>query len=119
MRPEPTPPEQKLWYALRRRQVDGLKFRRQVPVGPFIADFYCPPARLVVEVDGATHSDSATDESRDAWMHAQGLRVLRVWNNDVMGNLEGVLAIIRAAAREPLPPTLVCFAAQARKGRGS
>jgi len=104
MRREPTPPEQKLWFVLRRCQLDGLKFRRQVPIGPFIADFYCPPARLVVEVDGAAHSDSTTDATRDAWMLDQGLRVLRVWNNDVMGNLEGVLAVIRHAAREPLPP---------------
>ena len=104
MRREPTPPEQKLWFVLRRCQLDGLKFRRQVPIGPFIADFYCPPARLVVEVDGAAHSDSTTDATRDAWMLDQGLRVLRVWNNDVMGNLEGVLAVIRDAAREPLSP---------------
>ena len=90
-----------------------------MPIGPFIADFYCPRARLVVELDGATHSDSHTDASRDAWMRAQGLRVLHIWNNGVMGNLDRVLAIIREAGREPLPPTSVCFAAQARKGRGS
>jgi very-short-patch-repair endonuclease len=112
MRRQPTPSERKLWFALRNWQVDGLKFRRQVLIGPYIADFFCPAARLVIEVDGATHAGSETDPRRDQWMRAQGLRVLRVWNNEVMGNLEGVLEIIRAAAREPLPP------APSRKGRG-
>ena len=78
-----------------------LQFRRQAPIGPYIADFFCPAARLVVEIDGATHTDSVADAARDRWMHAQGLVVLRFWGDDVAGNLEGVLERIRelAAAR--------------------
>ncbi|MDQ2804354.1 MAG: endonuclease domain-containing protein [Pseudomonadota bacterium] len=112
MRRQPTSAEQTLWRALRNWQIDGLKFRRQVPIGPYIADFYCPRARLVVEVDGATHADPLTDAARNEWMRVRGLRVLRLWNNDVMGNLAGVLATILSAARQTLPP------APSRKGRG-
>ena len=101
MRRDPTRGEARLWRALRTRQIDGLKFRRQVPIGPFIADFFCPAMRLVVEIDGATHTDSVADAARDRWMHAQGLVVLRFWGDDVADNLGGVLARIRelAAAR--------------------
>ncbi|MBV9755441.1 MAG: endonuclease domain-containing protein [Alphaproteobacteria bacterium] len=114
MRREPTPAERKLWSALRNWQVDGLKFRRQVPIGPYIADFFCPTARLIVEVDGDTHGKPNHDLRRDRWMHAQGLRVLRVWNNEVLSTLDGVLQHIRDAVRTaPLPPT------PSRKGRGS
>ena len=78
-----------------------LQFRRQAPIGPYIADFFCPAARLVVEIDGATHTDSVADAARDRWMHAQGLVVLRFRGDEVAGNLEGVLERIRelAAAR--------------------
>ena len=104
MRRQPTPPEQRLWNALRRRALDGHLFRRQAPVGPFILDFYCPACAIVVEVDGATHADPATDRNRDAWLHAHGIRVLRFWNNDVMANLPGVLEVIGAALRSGPSP---------------
>jgi very-short-patch-repair endonuclease len=97
MRRDATPPEHRLWQALRREAL-GLKWRRRQPIGRYIVDFYCSSARLVVEVDGATHADPAADAARDAWLAAQGLRVLRFWNNEVMGNPEGVLAAIFAAA---------------------
>ncbi len=116
MRRYPTPQENALWLALRNRQLGGVKFRRQVAMGGYIADFYCPAARLVVEVDGATHADSAADSRRDAWMRGQGLRVLRVWNNDVSSNLSGVLEQIRLTASPP--PGFVRFAAEAHNGRG-
>ena len=103
LRRHATPAERALWQALRNWQLGGIRFRRQVPIGPYIADFFCPPAHLVVEVDGATHADSRTDPARDRWMAAQGLRVLRVWNNDVLGNMEGVLAVIREAAGPGMP----------------
>ncbi len=74
---------------------------------------------MAIEIDGGTHVESQTDLVRDAWFARQGIRVLRFWNNEVLGNLEGVLLAIQAAAREPLPPALVRFAAQASKGRGS
>jgi very-short-patch-repair endonuclease len=111
MRHAPTPAEHKLWQALRKRQTGGIKFRRQVPLGPFIADFYCSTARLVVEVDGISHVDSRTDARRDAWMNSQGIDLFRISNHDVLSNLEGVVVAIQQRAAPPPPP--------AHKGRGS
>ena len=118
MRREPTAAETLLRLGLRNHQVGGLTpgldpgVRRQAPIGPFIADFFCASARLVVEVDGITHAESSTDAGRDAWMRKQGLRVLRFWHDDVMTNLEGVVGTIRVVACDPLP------LAPSRKGRG-
>jgi very-short-patch-repair endonuclease len=106
MRRFPTPMESLLWHALRDRQLGGLKFRRQIVMGHYIADFYCASARLVVELDGITHVESDRDQRRDAWMQSQGVRVLRFWNNEVMGNLSGVLECILEAAARPLPRPL-------------
>jgi very-short-patch-repair endonuclease len=103
MRRTATPAERKLWQALRRHQFAGLKFRRQMPLGPFIADFYCPGARLVVEVDGISHIDSPNDAIRDKWMTEQGIRAFRISNFDVLSNLEGVLLAIQQAL-QPTPP---------------
>ena len=97
MRREPTPPEWRLWQALRREALHGLKFRRQQPIGRYIVDFYCSSANMVVEVDGATHAVGGSDAVRDAWLQTRGIRVFRIWNNEVMGNLEGVLSAIFAA----------------------
>ena len=113
MRGQPTRAERVLWHSLRACQLEGLRFRRQAPLGPFIADFFCPSIRLVVEVDGVTHTDPDLDRERDKWMQSQGIRVLRFWGEEVVTNLEGVLQVILAAAGEPLPP------APSRKGRGS
>ena len=86
-----TPAERKLWSVLRARQVGGLKFRRQVWLGPFIADFLCAEARLVVEVDGDTHAaQPGYDRSRTAWLEREGFRVIRFANRDVMTNIAGV-----------------------------
>ena len=93
-----TPAELVLWRALRAGQLANLKFRRHVPIGPFIADFLCISARLIVQVDGASHADPRLDAARGRWMQARGYRILRLWNNEVMGNLAGVLAIIRETA---------------------
>jgi very-short-patch-repair endonuclease len=103
MRRTATPAERRLWQALRKHQLGGLKFRRQVPLGPFIADFYCPAVRLVVEVDGVSHIGSPNDENRDAWMSEQGIGVLRLSSLDVFRNLEGVLIAMQRAA-QPTPP---------------
>jgi very-short-patch-repair endonuclease len=86
--------ERKLWYALRDRRFAGFKFRRQVPVGPFIADFVCFEQRLVIEVDGGQHADSSQDRRRDRWFAANDFRVLRFWNNEVLSNLEGVMTAL-------------------------
>jgi BirA family biotin operon repressor/biotin-[acetyl-CoA-carboxylase] ligase len=103
MRQQPTPAERMLWQALQLKQI-GRKWRRQAPIGPYIVDFYCADLRLVVEVDGATHADSDRDNLRDAWLRAQGFTILQLWNNDVLGNLPGVLQRIAAyPSSNPLP----------------
>ena len=98
LRRDATGPERLLWQRLRAGQLYGLKFRRQVPIGRCIVDFFCPVGRLVVEIDGVTHVGAERDVVRDAWLEGEGYRVLRVWNNEVMGNLEGVLDLIRQVA---------------------
>ena len=103
MRRIATPPEQKLWRALRNRGLGNLKFRRQVPFGPFILDFFCEDTRLVVEIDGATHATPNHDADRNAWLTAHGCTIIRFWNNDVMANLDGVLHAILAASPSPSP----------------
>ncbi len=92
-----TDAERKLWYALRDRRFQDFKFRRQVPLGRFIADFVCFEARLVIEVDGGQHADSLRDQYRDRWFAANRFRVLRFWNNDVLSNLEGVMTVLAEA----------------------
>jgi very-short-patch-repair endonuclease len=88
--------ERKLWFALMDRRFEAFKFRRQVPVGPYIADFLCFKSRLIVEVDGGQHSDSRRDLERDAWLAQNAFRVVRFWNNDALQNLEGVLTQLAA-----------------------
>jgi very-short-patch-repair endonuclease len=99
MRKNPTEPEKRLWRALSNGQLGGHKFRRQAVVGPYIADFLCPQKALVVEVDGDTH-DGENDARRDQALADYGLRVLRVTNPDVMGNLAGVLQHILAVLEQ-------------------
>ncbi len=96
MRRNPTEPEKRLWCLLSNSKLDGFKFRRQAVIGPHIADFLCPAAKLVVEVDGDTHEPEA-DRRRDAALAGHGLRVLHVGNGDVMTNIEGVAEAIRTA----------------------
>ncbi len=96
--------EQRLWHSLRGKQLGGCRFRRQVVMGTYIADFVCLERRLVVEVDGGQHQSAAQyDSRRDAYMESQEYRVLRFWNNEVLGNLVGVLERILAALVSPLP----------------
>ncbi|WP_322963367.1 endonuclease domain-containing protein [Sphingomonas fuzhouensis] len=105
MRLNPTDAERRLWRALSRRQVAGVRFNRQVPVGPYIADFAARSEKLIVEVDGGQHDERATyDEARTRYLEAQGRRVIRFWNNDVLRNLEGVVQPIeQALADRPSP----------------
>ncbi|HET6619101.1 MAG TPA: endonuclease domain-containing protein [Dongiaceae bacterium] len=91
-----TDAERKLWHYLRQRQLGGFHFRKQCPIGPFIADFACLKAKLIVEVDGGQHADNASDQARDARFAAHGYRTLRFWNNDVLQNVEGVFLTITA-----------------------
>jgi very-short-patch-repair endonuclease len=118
MRRAPTPAERKLWQALRKKQADGMKFRRQMPLGPFIADFYCPAARLVVEVDGISHIDSHSDERRDAWMKSQGIHVFRTSNHEVLSNLEGVVLAIQQSTHRTPPPNLGPLRGPSPQGEG-
>jgi len=111
LRRNATDAERIMWQLLRDRRLAGVKFRRQVPIGPFIADFVSVEHRLVVELDGGQHAESAGDVRRDRFLLADGWRVVRFWNNEVMGNREGVLlAICDALAltpnARPLTPTL-------------
>ena len=98
--------EQKLWQSLRRKQINGLRFRRQFPLGSYFADFVCLPARLVIEVDGSQHGEAkqAThDTRRTIWLERNGFRVLRFWADQVMTDLPSILNGIEIALRKPLP----------------
>ena len=97
-----TDTERLLWRHLRAKQIEGLKFRRQEPIGKYIVDFACHEKRIVIEVDGGQHSiDEARDKERDEWLKEQGYRVLRFWNNEVLTNTEGVLEVIRSMLLSP------------------
>ncbi|WP_024279563.1 endonuclease domain-containing protein [Xanthobacter sp. 126] len=99
-----TDAERKLWQVLRDRRLEGAKFRRQMPVGPYVADFLTFQHRLVVEADGGQHAESARDAVRDAYLAANGFRVLRFWNNDILLRTESVLeAIYQGLRATPLP----------------
>ncbi|MFZ5477316.1 MAG: endonuclease domain-containing protein [Myxococcota bacterium] len=93
LRRDQTVAEALLWARLRDRRLVGHRFRRQHPVGRYVLDFYCPEARLCVEVDGSQHG-GPDDAERDAWLQGQGIRVLRVWNDDVMVRMDQVLEAI-------------------------
>ncbi|GAA0550618.1 very-short-patch-repair endonuclease [Rhizomicrobium palustre] len=89
--------ERKLWQELRSRRFHAFKFRRQQPIGPYIADFVCFDAKLIVELDGGQHglaTNEAYDAARTAWLEQEGFRVLRFWNSDVIENFESVLGEI-------------------------
>jgi very-short-patch-repair endonuclease len=97
LRSKPTDAERLLWRAIRQSQLNGYKFTRQFPIGPFIVDFCCRYERLVVEIDGGGHDTQRPyDVSRTEWLARAGYTVLRFWNNEVLGNLEGVIAAISA-----------------------
>ena len=89
--------ERKLWHKLRDRRLGGYKFVRQLPVGPFVADFGCRESKLLIEVDGSQHAESRSDEERDRFLLANGYRVLRFWNAEVVTNMDGVCETILAA----------------------
>ena len=88
--------ERLLWKKLKSKQFEGLKFRRQQPIGKYIVDFVCLEKRLIIEADGGQHAeDSAKDQQRDEWLKGEGFRVLRFWNNEILGNIEGVMESVR------------------------
>jgi len=105
LRGDMTDAEKLLWSKLRRNQLDSHYFRRQMPVGSFIADFCCAKAMLIVEVDGGQHAENQRDARRTEWLEQQGYRVVRFWNNEILGNIEGVVSMIRAALASGAPPS--------------
>jgi BirA family biotin operon repressor/biotin-[acetyl-CoA-carboxylase] ligase len=95
--------ERLVWSRLR-YQALGVKFRRQHPIGPYLADFACVPKRIVVELDGSQHRGSVYDRARDAYMRERGWTVLRFWAWDVVSNLEGTINAIADAVAAPTSP---------------
>ena len=99
MRTDATKAEHVLWQAVRGKQLEGLKFKRQVPIGGHIVDFVCFEERLIVELDGAQHSESSTDPLRDRFFEGQGFRTIRFWNHEVEQDIDGVCQTIPAEVR--------------------
>ncbi|MFZ5448375.1 MAG: endonuclease domain-containing protein [Thermodesulfobacteriota bacterium] len=110
LRKKATDAENRLWFHLKGKQIEGVKFRRQEPIGKYIVDFAAFEKRLVIEIDGGQHAEEEKDNDvqRDAWLNGQGFKVLRFWNNEVLQNLEGVLETIRlnCLSHPPLTPPI-------------
>nr|WP_084062706.1 DUF559 domain-containing protein [Arenimonas malthae] len=122
LRQSMTEAERRLWYHLRAHRFGGHKFRRQVPVGPYIVDFLHHGAGLVVEADGGQHNGPAGDGERDAWLQRHGYRVLRFWNHEILQNTQVVLEVIWNAlgarlSPEPSPPAPLPQAGEGSKAR--
>ena len=94
LRKSMTDSERRLWYRLRAHRFDGYKFKRQVPIGPYVVDFACLNHGVIVELDGGQHSENAKDVVRDEYLKTNGFRVLRFWNNDVLKNTTAVLEAV-------------------------
>jgi very-short-patch-repair endonuclease len=106
LRNAPTEAEQLLWRHLRGKSMAGIKFRRQYPIGPFIADFACIELKLVIEADGGQHLDCEYDVRRDAYLRSRGYRVLRYWNDQILAETAAVLEdIYRWVERGRLSPS--------------
>ena len=112
LRNQPTEAEHRLWQYLRRRQLDGCRFRRQHPFGDYILDFVCLERKLVVELDGGQHADNVSyDARRTQFLEIAGFSMVRFWNNDVFDNIAGVVDVIldsliprEATPSPPNPP---------------
>jgi len=100
LRADQTDAETVLWNRIRNRRVDGNKFVRQEPIIGYICDFVCRERKIIIEVDGGQHNESARDAIRDERLGQKGYKVLRFWNNDVLGNIEGVLTVIQTELQE-------------------
>ena len=102
-----------LWRHLRAKQLEGFKFRRQQPIGNYIADFVCFEKQIAIEVDGGQHVlEKDKDKEREKWLKGQGFKILRFWNNEVLMNIEGVIEVIRENCLGHPPPT------PSHRGRG-
>ena len=120
LRRQETNAEQRLWRELRSRQVDGWKFKRQVPHGRYVLDFFCADAALVIEVDGVQHLEgrAAYDAERTTYLEHEGLRVLRLRNSDVLDNMDGTLETIYLALGQRPAPSPGAARRPLPKGRG-
>jgi len=116
LRQNSTPAERRLWKYLHDRRLSGFKFVRQEPIGPYVVDFLCREKRLIIEVDGGQHAESKRDAARDQWLVDHRYRVLRFWNNDVLGNIEAVWEMIFAAACAEAPPHPIPLPACGERG---
>ena len=118
LRGDLTDAERALWAILRARQFEHAKFRRQQPIGPFIVDFVCQQHRLIIEADGGQHAVDK-DASRTAFLERLCYRVLRVWNNDIMTNLDGVAQLIATALATPHPAQAAPESPSPSRGEGN
>ena len=118
MRQNPTEAERRLWSILRAKRLGGYKFKRQQPIGRYIADFVNFEHRLIVEADGSQHAESSDDQRRDAWLRSQGFTVLRFWNNDILARSELVSGAIWNALQLAPPLPAASRLSLSRKGRG-
>ncbi|WP_417513706.1 endonuclease domain-containing protein [Marinobacter sp.] len=101
LRQNMTDAEKLLWFHLRAYRLNGKRFRRQQPLGPYIVDFVHFGSRMIVEADGGQHNDSLSDKERDAWLRSQGFRVLRFWNHEILRQTDIVLSVIYEALEVP------------------
>ncbi len=123
LRHDSTDAERALWHILRARRFLGYKFRRQHPIGPFIADFACVARRLVIEADGGQRdADTAADARRTAWLERDGWRLVRLWNNEILGQPGAVVerigaGLMEAAGEAPSPAGLRPATSPAKRER--
>ena len=110
-----TEAETRIWSRLRAHRLGGASFRRQVPIGPYIADFVCHDARRIIEIDGGQHAENTQDRKRVAWLRNEGFSVLRFWNNEALSNTDGVVEEIVRSLESVIPPSLTL----PRKGGGN
>jgi very-short-patch-repair endonuclease len=113
-----TDAERKLWSVLRGANLEGAKFRRQQPIGPFIVDFVCLERGLIVEADGGQHCESTRDRRRTAFLESKGYRILRFWNNDILSNIDVVAHVIAAALSTPHPAQAAPESPSPSRGEG-
>jgi len=108
LRKRQTDAERVLWNKLRNKQIEGVKFRRQQPIGSYIVDFVSLEIKLIIEIDGGQHNGRRVrekDEEREKWLKGKGYQILRFWNNDVLTNIEGVLEKIKENLEEEKTPS--------------
>lgn len=122
LRQDETEAEYRLWGELRGRHLNGFKFARQIPLGPYVVDFVCRDRRIIIEIDGSQHADSVNDAVRTGWLNRQGYSVLRFWNQEVLAErsavLETILAVLEGRISTPSPGLRFAPATLSPLGRG-